>query len=208
MVTEFRLDDAPPSTATLHEAARVATRAFFDDAYFRFLMPDDRARTRSATILFHEQLKHLHRGGRVLTVRDATDSVVAVAGWLMTDQFPQPILTQLAQLPGSLRALYRQPRALRVGARYLGTLLRVHPKEPHWYLMLLAADPAHQRSGAGTLLMDDGVTRIDAEGVGGYLETQKEENLAYYRRFGFELKQTLHPMEAGPPYYTMWRAPR
>jgi GNAT superfamily N-acetyltransferase len=208
MINDFRFSDAPLSKAKLHEAAQVASRAFFDDKYFCFLMPSDRARARSAAILFYEQLKHLSKGGRVTTVRDANDAVVAVAGWLMTDQFPQPIHTQLAQLPGSLRAFYRQPHALRIGARYLSTLLKVHPREKHWYLMLLAADPARQRTGAGTLLMEDGLTRTDLEGVGGYLETQKEENLAYYRRFGFDLKQTLHPMIGGPPYYTMWRPPR
>lgn len=205
MTNDFRFDDAPLSKARLNEAAAVAMRAFYDDAYFRFLMPNDRARARSATILFHEQLKHLQGTGRVTTVRDGDDKIVAVAGWMKTDQFPPPILSQLAQLPGTLRAFYRQPRSLRIGARYLGTLLKVHPKEKHWYLMLLAADPARQRVGAGTLLMKDGLSHIEAEGVGGYLETQKEDNLAYYRRFGFELKETLHPMSEGPPYYTMWR---
>jgi ribosomal protein S18 acetylase RimI-like enzyme len=208
VANDFRLDDSPLSHEQLSEAAQVAKRAFFDDQYFRFLMPNDRARDRSAAILFFEQLRHLGRGGRVVTVRDGRGAIVAVAGWLMTDQFPPPLHTQLAQIPGSLRALYRQPRALRVGARYLGTLLKVHPKESHWYLMLLATDPERQRTGAGTLLMNDGLSRVDAEGVGGYLETQKEENLAYYRRFGFDLKETLHPMTDGPPYYTMWRPPR
>ncbi len=205
MTNDFRFDDAPLSKARLNEAAAVAMRAFYDDAYFRFLMPNDRARARSATILFHEQLKHLQGSGRVTTVRDGDDKIVAVAGWMKTDQFPPPILSQLAQLPGTLRAFYRQPRSLRIGARYLGTLLKVHPKEKHWYLMLLAADPARQRVGAGTMLMNDGLSHIEAEGVGGYLETQKEDNLAYYRRFGFDLKETLHPMSEGPPYYTMWR---
>jgi ribosomal protein S18 acetylase RimI-like enzyme len=205
VTNDFRFDDAPLSKARLNEAAAVAMRAFYDDAYFRFLMPNDRARARSATILFHEQLKHLQGTGRVTTVRDGDDKIVAVAGWMKTDQFPPPILSQLAQLPGTLRAFYRQPRSLRIGARYLGTLLKVHPKEKHWYLMLLAADPARQRVGAGTLLMNDGLSHIEAEGVGGYLETQKEDNLAYYRRFGFDLKETLHPMSEGPPYYTMWR---
>ncbi len=208
VANDFRFDDAPLTGTQLDEGARVAMRAFFDDRYFRFLMPSDRARARSATILFHEQLKHLGKGGRVTTVRDANDAIVAVAGWLKTDQFPPPLLSQLAQLPGSLRAFYRQPRSLRIGARYLSTLLKVHPKEKHWYLMLLATDPARQRVGAGTLLMEDGLSHVDAEGVGGYLETQKEENLAYYRRFGFDLKETLNPMEGGPPYYTMWRPPR
>jgi hypothetical protein len=30
-------------------------------------------------------------------------------------------------------------------------------------------------------------------------------NLGYYRRFGYELLQTLRPVEEGPPLFTMWR---
>jgi predicted N-acetyltransferase YhbS len=72
--------------------------------------------------------------------------------------------------------------------------------------MLLAVDPSSQRHGVGTMLVEHGLTLADREGVGAYLETQEEENLAYYRRFGFELTQTLNPVAGGPPYYTMWRA--
>jgi len=56
--------------------------------------------------------------------------------------------------------------------------------------------------------MELGVTNMDEEGVGGYLETQNEDNLAYYRRFGYELRETLRPVKDGPPLFTMWRRPR
>ena len=49
---------------------------------------------------------------------------------------------------------------------------------------------------------------VDTEGVGSYLETPRDDNVPYYRRFGYELVDTLQPIEGGPPYYTMWRAPR
>ena len=31
------------------------------------------------------------------------------------------------------------------------------------------------------------------------LETQKEDNLSYYRRFGFEVVDRLRPVSDGPP---------
>jgi len=33
-------------------------------------------------------------------------------------------------------------------------------------------------------------------------------NVAYYQRFGYELIETLNPIEGAPTYYTMWRTPR
>ena len=85
-------------------------------------------------------------------------------------------------------------------------MAKVHPKVEHWYLYLLVADPEFQRRGVGAMLLQDRLHEVDAAGVGAYLETQKEDNIAYYRRFGYELVQELHPVEAGPPIYTLWRA--
>ena len=34
------------------------------------------------------------------------------------------------------------------------------------------------------------------------------DNVAYYQRFGYELIETLNPIEGAPTYYTMWRTPR
>ena len=185
----------------------MATRAFLDDAYFAYLLPGARFRARALPILFDGQIGHLGHYGRIVVARDA-ERIVGVAVWLTTGGFPLSLGVQIAQIPSSLRALYPHPHSLKVGGAYLRELLNVHPKEPHWYLMLLAVDPAMQRGGVGSMLMDDGIARIDAEHVGTYLETQKADNLAYYRRFGFELQGTLHPMPDGPPYFTMWRPAR
>lgn len=87
-------------------------------------------------------------------------------------------------------------------------MAREHIKEPHWYLFLLVADPEIQRQGIGTALLTEALAHVDREGVAAYLETQKEDNLAYYRRFGFELVGQLAPTPSGPPLYCMRRAPR
>jgi ribosomal protein S18 acetylase RimI-like enzyme len=204
----LRLDDGPLSRHDLHAAADVATRAFLDDAYFAYLLPGAKFRARALPILFSGQIAHLGRYGRTVVVRDDGDRIVGVAVWLTTGGFPLSIGVQIAQIPSSLRALYQRPHSLTLGGAYLRDLLNAHPKEPHWYLMLLAAEPTLQRSGVGAMLMNEGIARFDAEHVGAYLETQKLDNLAYYRRFGFDLRETLHPMPDGPAYYTMWRAAR
>jgi hypothetical protein len=58
------------------------------------------------------------------------------------------------------------------------------------------------------MLMEEGLACVDAEGVGSSLETQNEENLACYARFGYALSDTLHPVANGLPLYSMWRPPR
>ena len=40
-----------------------------------------------------------------------------------------------------------------------------------------------------------------------YLETNRESNLPYYRRFGFELTEKI-ALPDSPPLWLMWREPR
>jgi GNAT superfamily N-acetyltransferase len=203
---QFSLDDRTLNNAELHAAALVATRAFFDDPFYQFLAGGRLdILERGLTLFFEANLRHLGKGGQILTVRDEHDVIVAVAAWLRPGGYPQSLPTQLAQLPGVFRALYRRPRALLDGNAFLQAIAKHHVKVPHWYLFLLVTDPDVQRSGAGTMLMEWGLERMRDEGVGGYLETQKEENLAYYQRFGYQLREELRPVKNGPPLFTMWR---
>jgi len=204
----LRLDESALSKAEFTRSAQVATRAFFDDPFFRYLSPNDRLRERGLTIFFRANLVHLGGGARVVTVRSLNNEIQGAAAWLPTDRYPQSARTQLTQVPGTLRALYRRPRALIDGSKYLAQMSKSHPKEAHWYLYLLVVDPSMQRSGVGTMLTEQGLAHVDEEGVGSYLETQKEDNIAYYRRFGYVLRETLQPVKEGPPIFTMWRRPR
>lgn len=61
-----------------------------------------------------------------------------------------------------------------------------HLHEPHWYLPLIAADPARQGEGLGTALMEAAIARIDADGRPAYLESSNPRNIPLYERFGFE----------------------
>ena len=60
---------------------------------------------------------------------------------------------------------------------------------------------------AGTAVLAPVLERADTEGLPAYLETQKEENLAYYARHRFELVQKID-IEGCPPIWTLRREPR
>jgi len=204
---QFRIDNRALDSAGINEVAVVASRAFYTDPFFTFLSSRSITRSRGLTLFFRGNLRHW-KTGRIVTVRDQDDRIVGAAAWLPTGMYPQPILTQLAQIPGTIRALYRRPRSLLNGNTFINAIAKNHPKELHWYLFLLVADPEVQRRGIGKMLLDEALTQIDAEGVPTFLETQKVENIAYYRRFGFELQNTLTPVKDGPSLYAMYRPAR
>jgi ribosomal protein S18 acetylase RimI-like enzyme len=78
---------------------------------------------------------------------------------------------------------------------------------PHWYLVLLGCDSAWQRQGHGSALLAPVLQRADEEGVPAYLETQKEDNLPWYRRHGFEVMQEI-TAPGCPRMWAMRRDPR
>lgn len=204
---DLDVKEGPYSREELEAAAIVAARAFHTDPFFKYLAPRSVARARGLGLYLLSVCKNLGPRGRLLTAR-RDGEIVGVAAWVPPGAYPYPVRTQIAQQLGALRALYQVPPALTRGMRYLVAVDRAHPKEELWYLQLLATDPEHQRQGVGTELVRGVHEQCDREGHAAYLETQKESNLAYYGRFGYELDQTLHPVENGPPLWTMRRAPR
>ncbi|HEV2426835.1 MAG TPA: GNAT family N-acetyltransferase [Acidimicrobiales bacterium] len=130
---------------------------------------------------------------------------MGVSLWLPPGAFPPTASTQLAQLPGTLAAFWRYPSSMVNGNRIMRAAFRAHPKEPHWYLQLLAVEPSAQRSGVGAALMAPTIARIDDEHLPAYLETQNEENVAYYARYRFSLAHRLEPVEGAPPLLALRR---
>jgi len=207
-MTGRRIDERPLVGDDLSAVVAMSSRAFFDDPFFTFLLPNDVMRRSRLPYFFRAVYTHMGEHGRIVTVRNEADEPLGVAAWLTTGGYPLPMKVQLGQVPSSLRAFYRRPRSVLAGNKYMAALLRAHRKDPQWYLMVLCADPPAQRSGVGTMLLEQAFAQVDAEGVGSHLETPRFDNVAYYQRFGYELIESLTPIAGAPSYYTMWRAPR
>jgi ribosomal protein S18 acetylase RimI-like enzyme len=102
-------------------------------------------------------------------------------GWPLP---PPPLLAQLEFWLGQgVGAVRRWGRAYR-------ELATLHPVEPHWYLQLLGVAIDAQRQGVGAALLSTWLNEVDREGASAYLETDRRENLAFYRRGGFDVVGT------------------
>ncbi|MFW5730372.1 MAG: GNAT family N-acetyltransferase [Desulfonatronovibrionaceae bacterium] len=82
-----------------------------------------------------------------------------------------------------------------------------HPAEPHWHLTFAGVDPACQKQGLGTALIQHSLAHIDARNGVAYLESTTWDSVPLYERLGFQL---LGSIQAGssPPMYPMLRKPR
>jgi len=85
---------------------------------------------------------------------------------------------------------------------------RRHPHQPpHWYLAVLGTDPPAQGQGLGSAVLAPVLAQCDADGVGAYLESSKERNIAFYARHGFRVTEELR-LPRGPRVWAMWRDAR
>lgn len=199
-----QVDEGTLSGVRLDEAVAVAVRAFDDDPFFSFLFPGDDHRHRGVALLHRSVLRDI---GPLGTTRTALvdGHVAGVALWIPPGGWPYPASIQIRQLFGGIRAFYPHFGVLPSAGRIMRSVELARPKRPQWYLQLLMVDPTFQRQGIGALLQAPILERCDREGLPAWLETQKEENLAYYGRFGFKVAKEHVAANGGP---TMWSLER
>jgi ribosomal protein S18 acetylase RimI-like enzyme len=182
----------------------VLARAFDDDPVPNFLFRGDRARHKGLRRFFSIQLRHMYMDvGEVWT----TEAVTGAALWA-PPTMRRPGWNDLLHLVPVVPYLARLGRRAPDVGRLLSAVDRARPTDMHWYLATLGTDPAHQGQGIGSSLVQTTLDRADAEGLPAYLESSKEENLAFYGRHGFEVTGEIHTPGGGPTLWLMWRDAR
>ncbi|GAB0103073.1 GNAT family N-acetyltransferase [Nocardia sp. JMUB6875] len=191
--------------ADLNSCATVLAQAFADDPLMSTIWPDPVRRKAALPGYFAASLRHFHLpAGGVQLATDREDRICAVAVWDPPGAWDQPITRTLRALSDLLPALRTRTAAAIAIRRALDER---HPREPeHWYLANLGTAPTHRGQGyAAALLADRAETAPDR---GQYLVCTKQENVAYYERFGFKVTGEFQlPLGAHPTMWAMWRNP-
>ncbi|ANW18787.1 GNAT family N-acetyltransferase [Streptomyces clavuligerus] len=191
-----------PRTATLDDAAEISgalARAFDDDPMMRWFFPEDATREASLGTYFDTIFTRQYA---VNGVCERTGS--AAAFWVPAEAADKAVpdgetIAELQRILGDRAEAFRDA----VGAAAQHT-----PREPHWYLALIGADPAVQGKGEGGALLRSGLARADAAGLPVYLESSKKDNLPVYEHFGFTVSHEVQLPGGGPVLWGMWREAR
>ena len=194
--------------ADAHAAVVALARSFHDDPLFNFLIPDPLSQARAALTFMHSGIADARPFGDIWVAR-AGPAIAGAAVWLPPGRYPRGVRRETQYISRDMRSVTRLGRRFLVGTKLQTEMTRVHHRVgvPHWYLMLLGADPAYQRRGAGTALLQPVLAMSDRDGVPTYLETQKEENVPWYHRFGFEVIEEIK-VKGAPQMWAMRRDPR
>jgi GNAT superfamily N-acetyltransferase len=182
--------------------ARALARAFLDDPVARWSCRPDRLRPRVLERFHAIRLRQLLVEEEVWT----TDSLTCAAMWSPPKRWATTPRQDLEMTLPLLRPrlLHRLPIVI----SGMVQLERSHPHDPpHWYLAILGTDPAAQGRGHGSAVLGPTLEQCDRDGLGAYLESSKQSNIAFYSRHGFRVTGELR-LPRGPRLWPMWRDPR
>ncbi|HEY7555700.1 MAG TPA: GNAT family N-acetyltransferase [Candidatus Binatia bacterium] len=108
------------------------------------------------------------------------------------------------EIPGAMAELLKPlgeaaPKVI----QWFGRWCHLDPDEPHVHLGPIGVAPQLQGQGVGTALMRCYIEHLEREKAAGYLETDRSENVEFYKRFGFVLRH--EETVIGIPTWYMWR---
>ena len=186
--------------ADLDGICRALARSFADDPVMEWIFPDADRRAELNARFFKLRVRGLLAQDEVYTTGDHAGA----ACWA------QPGRWEMGPLEGlgfALRVAAMTRTRTPLLARGWQIVDSAHPREPHWYLAILGTEPSRQGEGIGSALLQPVLDDCDRNEVPAYLESSKEENLAFYGRHGFRVTDEL-TLPEGPPIWPMWREPR
>jgi ribosomal protein S18 acetylase RimI-like enzyme len=188
------------TAADVPALGRVLARAFLDDPVAMWSCPGERRRGRLNERFFSFRLRQLLGQEQVYTTSDAAGAAL----WALPDRWQLRPRDALGLLPLVPTLGWRVRRVL----RGLLHIERAHPHTPpHFHLAVLGTEPARQGQGIGSALLQPVLRLCDRDHVPAYLESSKEDNIAFYSRHGFRVTDELR-LPHGPPVWPMWRSPR
>ena len=149
-------------------------------------------------LFFRIGLRHMFIGQSFMALHDGE-----VCGYVHFNPWPD-CLPAPEEIPTVVAArLTPLGEAIPQVIRWFTRWCHLDPEEPHVHLGPIGVAPKMQREGAGTALMQRYIEHLEQEKAPGYLETDRPENVEFYKKFGFAVRRAEELI--GSPTWYMWR---
>lgn len=184
------------SAGRLDECVTLLAEAFVDNPLH--LAAFGRGRMDQNRLFFRIGLRQMFLGESFVALADGR-----LAGYVHYRHSPD-CLPAPEEVPQAAATLLKPlGEAMPQVVRWYSRWCRVDPDEPHVHLGPIAVSPELQRQRVGTALMLRYIEHLDQEKIAGYLETDRRENVEFYRKFGFIVQREEELI--GVPVWYMWR---
>jgi ribosomal protein S18 acetylase RimI-like enzyme len=184
-------------------AAAVLARALRDNPlHVRAFGLDPGAREESLEKLFDAALRHYLPEGSILGAF-FEERLVGACAYRAPSRCRASARAAMSLAPDLLANLGVAGAARLV--RWVAAWSRHDPGEAHVHLGPVGVERPLQGRGVGSCLLEAFRLRMDASRFVAYLETDRPENVAFYRRFGFQI--VAEDVVLGVPNWFMMRGP-
>lgn len=166
-------------------ASRILARSFHEDPIFVYILPDPIKRSKNLPFLFQDLLKYGLKYGEVYSTSPNLEGITI---WIPPGDCEMTVwrMFQSRSVTLYLRTgLKNIPRMVKASKSQ--SIHKELVKENHWYLQNIGVDPSSQGKGFAGELMTSMLSRIDKDKLPCYLETNNEKNIAFYKKYGFEV---------------------
>tara|TARA_R110002072_G_scaffold3830_1_gene27229 strand:- start:2526 stop:3101 length:576 start_codon:yes stop_codon:yes gene_type:complete len=184
----------PISPADQQTLAEVLAKAFSQDPVLRWIIPSDEDYQRIAKpyfkLILHQSLS--------FSTSFTNEAQTGVALWVGPGESP----SLLGQLIGSLKLLWLLKGNISRAYRLQELMASYRPRKDFLHLTYLATNPEQQGSGVGAGLIKPMLEQAKSMALPVYLECSNQENLGFYRQFGFRLIDNIS-FKGGPTIWPM-----
>ena len=190
------------------EVAALMGRAFQDDSLFAHACPDPRDRARWLPWVFRWSTWRGFLFGQTLGTAGRLDGVLSMIA-LGAGELTEEDLAHFDYQRGreAVGAEVWDRAVERVNAAFAPADVAPHHtvSEPHWYLDVIAVDPAARGRGIGGALLRAAHTRADMDGAPIALLTYQPANLPFYERHGYAVVCEGTTATGGLPWWGLRR---
>ncbi|MGH2412533.1 MAG: GNAT family N-acetyltransferase [Microcystaceae cyanobacterium] len=174
------------SSSETQLASNVIARALYNYPLFRSLMPDPQQRKNRLPLL----TGYLVRAGMLYGEAYTTSAKMeGVAVWLApnTDISVLELLFRVGLIACPLTLGLKVFQGAWNYVQHIEKLSQRHLSGSSWYLQVIGVTPAYQKQGYGRSLIEPMLARFREQKIPCCLDTEEENNVAYYERYGFEV---------------------
>lgn len=184
----------PISPADQQTLAEVLAKAFSKDPVMRWIIPNDEDYQRIAipyfSLILHQSMS--------FSSNYTNEAKTGVALWVGPNEYA----SMFGQMLGSFKLLWLLKGNISRAYRLQELMASYRPQKDFLHLTYLATHPEQQGSGIGAKLIRPMLEHARELSLPVYLECSNQENLGFYRQFGFRLIDNIS-FKGGPTIWPM-----
>jgi ribosomal protein S18 acetylase RimI-like enzyme len=170
----------------IQPAARILAAAFQEHSLFKYFIPDKSKRINKLHYAFEKAVLYGVKYGEVYATSSALEGITILLPSETADMTLQRLIrVSMFSLIFRLDAKFLI-RGLRVND-FLSKVQRRQVQSRHWLLQFLGVSPDYQGKGYAGKLMKALLEKLYRENMPCYLETEEEETVPLYQRYGFKV---------------------